>query len=48
MYPGARYRAAVYEFVPPTSAMAAKEEAVVVEDMEVGLDYWLPWDKLEN
>ena len=27
--------------------MAAKEEAMAVEDMEVGLDYWLPWDKLE-
>ena len=29
--------------------MAAKEEAVAaVEDMEVGLDYLLPCDKLEN
>ena len=27
--------------------MAAKEEAMAVEDMEVGLDYLLPWDKLE-
>ena len=27
--------------------MAAKEEAMAVEDMEVGLDYWLPCDKLE-
>ena len=27
--------------------MAAKEEAVAVEDMEVGLDYLLPCDKLE-
>ena len=27
--------------------MAAKEEAVAVEDMDVGLDYLLPWDKLE-
>ena len=27
--------------------MAAEEEAMAVEDMEVGLDYWLPWDKLE-
>ena len=23
--------------------MAAKEEAMAVENMEVGLDYWLPW-----
>ena len=27
--------------------MAAEEEAVAVEDMEVGLHYWLPCDKLE-
>ena len=47
-YPGARYRAAVKEFVTPTSAMAAKEEAVAVEDMDMGLDYWLPCDKLQN
>ena len=30
--------------VTPKSALAAEVEAVGVEDMEVGLDYWLPGD----
>ena len=29
-------------------AMAAEVEAVVVEDTDMGLDYWLPCDKLLN
>ena len=28
--------------VTPMSALAAEVEAVKAEDMEVGLDYWLP------
>ena len=30
--------------VTPMSALAAEVEAVEAEDMEVGLDYWLPGD----